>query len=44
MIGEIKNIQRDDVNHDATEIRGEREVGLALGIRAKNGCELIRFT
>jgi hypothetical protein len=44
MIGEIKSIQLDGVDFAATDITDEREVGLRLGIRAKKGCELIRFT
>jgi hypothetical protein len=43
MIGKIKSIQLDSVDHDAADIVGEREVGLRLGVRAKKGCELIRF-
>lgn len=44
MIGEIKSIQLDDVDHDSADVTEEREVGLALGVRAKKGCELIRLT
>lgn len=44
MIGEIKSIQLDDINHDAADILDEREVGLRLGVRAKKGCELIRLS
>lgn len=44
MIGEIKSIQLDGVDFPAADITDEREVGLRLGIRAKEGCELIRFT
>lgn len=44
MIGVIKSIQLDDVNHDIAQMADEREVGLRLGVRAKEGCELIRFT
>jgi hypothetical protein len=44
MIGEIKSIQLDDVNHDSADITDEREVGLRLGVRAKEGCELVRFS
>jgi hypothetical protein len=44
MIGTIQSIQLDDVNQDAADITDEREVGLRLGVRAKKGCELIRFS
>lgn len=44
MIGKIRSIQLDDVDHDAADITDEREVGLGLGVRAKKGCELIRFS
>jgi hypothetical protein len=44
MIGDIKSIQLDDVNYDAADITEEREVGLRLGVRARIGCELIKFS
>jgi hypothetical protein len=43
MIGEVKSIQLNDVDYPDVNITKEREVGLRLGVRAKKGCELIRF-
>lgn len=43
MIGSVSSIQLDDVDHQTVTIAEEREVGLRLGVRAKEGCELIRL-
>jgi translation elongation factor EF-G len=43
MIGMVNSIQLDGVDHLSADITSEREVGLALGVRAKLGCELIRL-
>ena len=43
MIGEIKSIQLDGVDHLDAEIATQREVGLRLGVSPSKGCELIRL-
>ncbi len=45
IVGEatIGSIQLDDVNEETITVVDEREVGLALGMRAKVGCELLRL-
>lgn len=43
MVGEVKSIQLDDVDVQTATIVAETEVGLRIGVRAKKGCELIRF-
>jgi hypothetical protein len=40
---QVKSIQLDDVSVTTATIAGETEVGLRIGVRAKKGCELIRF-
>jgi hypothetical protein len=44
MMGEVKSIQLNDVDLPTATIGDETEVGLRIGVRAKTGCELVRFS
>lgn len=44
MVAEVKSIQLNNVNVPEATITAETEVGLRIGVRAKVGCELIRFS
>lgn len=43
MMAEVKSIRLNDADMQTVAITTETEVGLRIGIRAKVGCELIRF-
>jgi hypothetical protein len=44
MMAEVKSIQLNGSDVQTTVIVNETEVGLRIGVRAKKGCELIRFS
>lgn len=44
MVGEVRSIQLNDIDVPTAIVEDETEVGLRLGVRAKVGCELLRFT
>lgn len=44
MLAQVKSLQLNDVEMSSVTIANETEVGLRIGVRAKVGCELIRFT
>jgi hypothetical protein len=43
LLGEINSIQINDADHEHIAIHNEREVGLKIGVRAKTGCQIIRY-
>jgi len=42
-LAEIRSLRIDDIDAETAEVCEEVEVGLALGVRAKVGCELLRI-
>lgn len=44
MMAEVKSIRLDDLDVSTATITDEKEVGLRIGVRAKVGCELIRYS
>ncbi|AZV20997.1 MAE_28990/MAE_18760 family HEPN-like nuclease [Mesorhizobium sp. M7A.F.Ce.TU.012.03.2.1] len=43
MMASVNSIQLNDVNVETATVVDETEVGLRIGVRAKVGCELVRF-
>ena len=44
MMASVKSIQLNDVDVQTATVVDETEVGLRIGVRAKVGCELVRFS